>query len=364
MNLSYSDEQNMLREQVLKFCESDYTFDVREKIVESNYGHNPETWKQFADLGWLAVPFSEENGGFNFGPIELAVIFEEFGKALVAEPYLANVVMSGSVLESSSNELAKQTISKIIDGTTHVSVAFSEANNGYNFHDIETSVDDGKLNGVKTVVLNASFANSFLVYAKNGDKPVIYLVDAKAAGVSVNSFSTVDGQNCGDVTFENVEVGESLIISHDNDASQAINAMLDLANLCICAEAVGGMTASYLKTVQYTKEREQFGQPISNFQVLQHKMVDMFIEAEVSKSLLFKAMLQLDGKDDEASKTISGLKAQIGKSSRQVGQAAVQLHGGMGVSDEMSIGHYLKRFTVIDALFGNRNYHLNNFSNL
>ena len=273
MNLSYSDEQNMLREQVLKFCESDYTFDVREKIVESNYGHNPETWKQFADLGWLAVPFSEENGGFNFGPIELAVIFEEFGKALVAEPYLANVVMSGSVLESSSNELAKQIISKIIDGTTQVSVAFSEANNGYNFHDIETSVDDGKLNGVKTVVLNASFANSFLVYARNGDKPVIYLVDAKAAGVSVNSFSTVDGQNCGDVTFENVEVGESLIISHDNDASQAINAMLDLANLCICAEAVGGMTASYLKTVQYTKEREQFGQPISNFQVLQHKQL-------------------------------------------------------------------------------------------
>ena len=140
MNLSYSDEQNMLREQVLKFCESDYTFNVREKIVESNYGHNPETWKQFADLGWLAVPFSEENGGFNFGPIELAVIFEEFGKALVAEPYLANVVMSGSVLESSSNELAKQTISKIIDGTTQVSVAFSEANNGYNFHDIELSL--------------------------------------------------------------------------------------------------------------------------------------------------------------------------------------------------------------------------------
>ena len=182
MNLSYSDEQNMLREQVLKFCESDYTFDVREKIVESNYGHNPETWKQFADLGWLAVPFSEENGGFNFGPIELAVIFEEFGKALVAEPYLANVVMSGSVLESSSNELSKQTISNIIDGTTQVSVAFSEANNGYNFHDIETSVDDGKLNGVKTVVLNASFANSFLVYAKNRDKPVIYLVGAKEDG--------------------------------------------------------------------------------------------------------------------------------------------------------------------------------------
>ena len=212
--------------------------------------------------------------------------------------------------------------------------------------------------------MNGGNADQFIVLANHENSSALVLIDSDVKGLSVQSFKTLDGQTCGELTFENVSLDAESILALGDEAESLFNRMIDLSILCISAEAVGAMTSSYMKTVQYTKEREQFGQPISNFQVLQHKMVDMFIEAEVSKSLLFKAMLQLDGKDDEASKTISGLKAQIGKSSRHVGQTAVQLHGGMGVSDEMSIGHYLKRFTVIDALFGNRNYHLNNFSNL
>ena len=192
----------------------------------------------------------------------------------------------------------------------------------------------------------------------------MYLVDADTPGLSINSFSTIDGSNCGDLHFEDVSTENTVILLSGDDATQAIDKMLDLSILCICAEAIGGMFTSYTKTVQYTKEREQFGQPISNFQVLQHRMVEMFMETEIAKSLLMKAMMQLDANDKESSKTISALKAQVGKASRIVGQEAVQLHGGMGVSNEMSIGHYLKKFTAIDSMFGNRIFHLKRFTSL
>ncbi len=369
MNLEYSDEQMMLRDQVTKFCESDYTFDKREKIISSDEVFNKDIWKQFSDLGWLSIPFNEDNGGFNFGPIELSIIFEEFGKNLVVEPYLANVVMSGKLLEIINSDQSKSLITKIISGDKQISLAISEPDNAYNFHSIKTNVSESNskilLNGNKSIVLNSKNADYFIVYAVNQDKENgLYLVNSDTAGLSINNFKTFDGQICGELTFENVEVDKSNVLVSGDSSVDAINSVMDYINLCLSAEAVGAMIASYTKTVQYTKEREQFDQPISNFQVLQHKMVDMFIEAEISKSLLFKAMLQLDSNDNDASKTISSLKAQIGKSGRFVGQTAVQLHGGMGVSDEMSIGHYLKRLTAIDALFGNRNYHLNRFASL
>ena len=364
MDLEFSDEQNMLRDAVSKFCETEYTFDKREKIVESNLGHSPDLWKQFAELGWLGMPFSEKNGGYDAGPIELSIIFEEFGKHLIVEPYLSNIVMSGSLLESTDTDVSRELINNIISGNKQVSVAFSEPDNGYKFHDISCSVADNKINGTKSIVLNAEFADKFIVYLKNENNNGLYLVDADTPGLSINSFNTIDGSNCGDLHFEDVSTENTVVLLSGDDATQAIDKMLDLSILCICAEAIGGMFTSYTKTVQYTKEREQFGQPISNFQVLQHRMVEMFMETEIAKSLLMKAMMQLDANDKESSKTISALKAQVGKASRIVGQEAVQLHGGMGVSNEMSIGHYLKKFTAIDSMFGNRIFHLKRFTSL
>jgi len=365
MNLNYSDEQNMLREQVLKFCETNYDFIDREKILDSDSGYSEENWKQFAELGWLAVPFKEDNGGFNFGPIELTVLFEEFGKALVVEPYLSSVVMSGTILEGSNIPEKIDIIEKIISGEHQVSVAYAELNIGYNFLDCNTTLskdaDGFSLNGSKSLVLNGGNANKFIVLATHDNAPALALVEADVEGLSIQSFKTLDGQTCGELTFENVSVSSESILALGDEAKSLFNKMLDVSILCISAEAVGAMTSSYMKTVQYTKEREQFSQPISNFQVLQHRMVDMFIETELTKSLMIKATLQLDSDDPDASKTISALKVQVGKAGRLVGQHAVQLHGGMGVSNEMSIGHYLKRFTAIDSMFGNTQHHINKY---
>ena len=365
MNLNYSDEQNMLREQVLKFCETNYDFIDREKILLSEEGYSNDNWKQFAELGWLAVPFKEDNGGFNFGPIELTVLFEEFGKALVVEPYLSSVVMSGTILEGSNHPEKTSIIEKIISGEHQISVAYAEPNIGYNFLDCVTAVskdgDGFSLNGSKSIVLNAGNANQFIVLSTYEEAPLLAIIDADAKGLSVQSFKTLDGHTCGELTFENVSLTHESILASGDDAETLFNKMVNISILCISAEAVGAMTASYMKTVQYTKEREQFAQPISNFQVLQHRMVDMFIETELTKSLLIKATLQLDSGDPETENTISASKVQVGKAGRLVGQHAVQLHGGMGVSNEMSIGHYLKRFTAIDSMFGNTQYHINKY---
>ena len=365
MNLNYSDEQNMLREQVLKFCETNYDFIDREKILETEAGYSQDNWKQFADLGWLAVPFKEENGGFNFGPIELTVLFEEFGKALVVEPYLSSVVMSGTILESSNHSNKSSIIEKIIAGEHQVSVAYAEPNIGYNFFDCITSLSNSRdnlsLNGTKSLVLNGGNADQFIVLANQEGSSVLILVDSDVDGLSVQSFKTIDGQTCAELSFENISIDSESILASGDEAEAIFNKMINMSILCISAEAVGAMNASYMKTVQYTKEREQFSQPISNFQVLQHRMVDMFIETELTKSLLIKATLQLDSNDPEAGNTISALKVQVGKAGRLVGQHAVQLHGGMGVSNEMSIGHYLKRFTAIDSMFGNTQHHINKY---
>jgi alkylation response protein AidB-like acyl-CoA dehydrogenase len=273
--------------------------------------------------------------------------------------------MSGTVLEGSNHPQKTSIIEKIISGEHQVSVAYAEPNIGYNFFHCLSAVSkngDGYiLNGSKSLVLNGGNADQFIVLANHENSPILALIDAGIKGLSVQSFKTLDGQTCGELTFENIALDSESILASGDDAKALFNKMIDLSILCISAEAVGAMTSSYMKTVQYTKEREQFAQPISNFQVLQHRMVDMFIETELTKSLLIKATLQLDSDDPEAGNTISALKVQVGKAGRLVGQHAVQLHGGMGVSNEMSIGHYLKRFTAIDSMFGNTQHHINKY---
>ncbi|MEK9649843.1 MAG: acyl-CoA dehydrogenase family protein [Gammaproteobacteria bacterium] len=363
MNLNYSDEQLMLQEQIAKFCLSDYSFALREKIIAENSGHSIEIWNQFAELGWLALPFSEKNGGLDFGPIELSILFEEFGKALVVEPYLSSVVMSGYLLDHTSLDYSSL-IQEIISGKTHVSTAFAEPNGGYEFLKPQTQLSKGKLNGSKSIVLNAKNSKYLIVTCHENSELKVVILEQAAKGVSINNFKTFDGQTCSDVSFENVSVDEDSVLFHGSDAEIALNQMFNYAILCVSAEAVGCMSEAVKKTVSYTKERQQFGVPISSFQVLQHRMVEMFMEAEISKSLLIKTMLQLNSKDPAGEKTLSSLKAQVGKSGKFVCQEAVQLHGGMGVSNEMSIGHYLKRITAIDSQFGNRSYHLKKFMTL
>ena len=363
MNLDYNDEQNMLREQIQKFCESEYDFYKREEIVKSSKDFDPNVWNLFAEQGWLSMPFSEQSGGLGFGPIELSILFEEFGKALVIEPYLSTVVLSGTLLDKSTFSETNDLIEKICTGSIHISLAYAEVDNGYDYLNPSTTLDSKfVLNGTKTLVLNGSNAEKIIVTCSNDDSLNIVVLDANTPGVSINSFSTVDGQSCSEISFENVKLDKSNIIAAGNGAENLLKETINLATLCICAEAVGCMESCYHKTLEYTKGREQFGQPISGFQVLQHRMVDMFIESELAKSLLIKAMLEVNNRSDEMYKHVSALKSYVGKSGKLSAKEAVQLHGGMGVSEEMMIGHYLKKMISIDALFGNADYHLKTFS--
>ena len=363
MNLDYNDEQNMLREQIQKFCESEYDFYKREEIVKSSNDFDENVWNLFAEQGWLSMPFSEQSGGLGFGPIELSILFEEFGKALVIEPYLSTVVLSGTLLDKSTFSEKNDLIEKICTGSIHISLAYAEVDNGYDYLNPSTTLDSKfVLNGTKTLVLNGSNAEKIIVTCTNDDTLNIVVLDANTSGVSINSFSTVDGQSCSEISFENVQLDKSNIIATGNDAENLLKETINLATLCICAEAVGCMESCYHKTLEYTKGREQFGQPISGFQVLQHRMVDMFIESELAKSLLIKAMLEVNNRSDEMYKHVSALKSYVGKSGKLSAKEAVQLHGGMGVSEEMMIGHYLKKMISIDALFGNADYHLKTFS--
>ena len=363
MNLDYNDEQNMLREQIQKFCESEYDFYKREEIVKSSNDFDENVWNLFAEQGWLSMPFSEQSGGLGFGPIELSILFEEFGKALVIEPYLSTVVLSGTLLDKSTFSEKNDLIEKICTGSIHISLAYAEVDNGYDYLNPSTTLDSKfVLNGTKTLVLNGSNAEKIIVTCTNDDALNIVVLDANTPGVSINSFSTVDGQSCSEISFENVKLDKSNVIATGNDAENLVKETINLATLCICAEAVGCMESCYHKTLEYTKGREQFGQPISGFQVLQHRMVDMFIESELAKSLLIKAMLEVNNRSDEMYKHVSALKSYVGKSGKLSAKEAVQLHGGMGVSEEMMIGHYLKKMISIDALFGNADYHLKTFS--
>ncbi len=363
MNLDYNDEQNMLREQIQKFCESEYDFYKREEIVKSSNDFDENVWNLFAEQGWLSMPFSEQSGGLGFGPIELSILFEEFGKALVIEPYLSTVVLSGTLLDKSIFSEKNDLIEKICTGSMHISLAYAEVDNGYDYLNPSSTLDSKfVLNGTKTLVLNGSNAEKIITTCTNDESLNIAILDADSSGVSINSFSTVDGQSCSEISFENVKLDKSNIIATGDDAINLLKETINLATLCICAEAVGCMESCYHKTLEYTKGREQFGQPISGFQVLQHRMVDMFIESELAKSLLIKAMLEVNNRSDEMYKHVSALKSYIGKSGKLSAKEAVQLHGGMGVSEEMMIGHYLKKMISIDALFGNADYHLKTFS--
>ena len=309
------------------------------------------------------MPFSEQSGGLGFGPIELSILFEEFGKALVIEPYLSTVVLSGTLLDKSTFSEKNDLIEKICTGSIHISLAYAEVDKGYDYLNPTTTLDSKFiLNGTKTLVLNGSNAEKIITTCNNDETLNIVILDANTSGVSINSFSTVDGQSCSEISFENVKLDKSNIVATGNDAMNLLKETINLATLCICAEAVGCMESCYHKTLEYTKGREQFGQPISGYQVLQHRMVDMFIESELAKSLLIKAMLEVNNRSDDMYKHVSALKSYVGKSGKLSAKEAVQLHGGMGVSEEMMIGHYLKKMISVDALFGNADYHLKTFS--
>ena len=376
MDFSFSDEQALLQESVSRFITNDYGFDARQKNSRSELGYGAENWTTFAELGWLGVPFAESVGGFGGGAVELMLMMEEFGKGLVVEPYVSTVVACGTALNVAGSEQQQaEHIPSIVDGSKLWALAFAEPQSRFNLADLITSAkkDSGKylLNGYKAVVVGGPNADFFIVSVRTSGEQrdregvSLFIIPSDAPGVSTRDYPTVDGQRASELTLDNVELDESSLLGQEDHGLSVLEQATDLATLAVGSEAVGCMEVLYKDTVEYCKNREQFGQPIGKFQVLQHRMVDMFMEHEQSKSLMFMAAMRWDeGYGPEAQKAVSAFKVQVGKSGKFVGQGAVQLHGGMGMTDELNIGHYFKRLTIIDTMFGNVDHHLRRFGSL
>ncbi|MFL2705889.1 MAG: acyl-CoA dehydrogenase family protein [Gammaproteobacteria bacterium] len=375
MDFNFNEEQTLIQNQVSQFIQRDYEWEKRQALVNSDLGFGQDNWKTFAELGWLGISLSEESGGFGGSALESMIIMEEFGKGLVVEPFLETVVLCGGLLDASANnEQKKEILEKVISGDVHLALAFTEPQSRFNLHDVTTEAkkdgDNYKINGFKSVVMNGPNANSLLVVARTSGNQLdkegisLFLVDPETPGISLRNYPTVDGRRASEITFENVSVSSHNLIGEEGSSLGQLEKSIDEATLAICAEAVGAMEVLYKTTVEYSKTREQFGQAIGKFQVLQHRMVDMFMEYEQCKSLLYMATIKNVENAEDAKKSISGLKYQVGKAARFIGQQAVQLHGGMGVTEELNVGHFFKRLTTITTIFGNTDYHLKKYSNL
>jgi len=375
MDFSLSEEQQLLKDSITQFVDKDYLFDVRQKNIKSELGYSSDFWKTFADLGWLGMPFSEADGGYDGGPIDLMVIMESLGRGLVVEPYIPNVVLAGGLISRLGNEEQKTAfLPKIISGEIQMSLAFAEPQSRFNLSDvITTAKKDGEnyiLDGYKAVVMNGPSSDTLIVVARTSGTQLdekglsLFLVDPSAKGVSLRNYSNVDGSKASEVTLEGVEVSTSSLLGDEGNIYSVLEEVIDLATLAISAEAVGIMEKMNEITLEYTKTREQFGETLSSFQALQHRMVDTFMAYEQTKSLLLMCAAKLTDKADDATKAVSALKYQVGIAAKQVGEESVQLHGGMGVTDETNIGHFFKRLTTIRAIFGNTDYHLKRYSAL
>jgi len=375
MDFSLNDEQVLLRDSIDKFIRKDYSFELRRQLVESETGYSEGNWQQFSELGWLGIPFAEAWGGFGGGPLETTIVMEAFGRGLVAEPWLSTIILSGKLIENLGTEEQKhELLAGIIGGCMQVSLACYEPQARNHLSNLltraERAGDEYILNGKKSVVLNAGSADKLLVAARTGGEQMdktgisIFLVDADTEGLHRTDYRTVDGFRASELTLVNVRVSAAALLGEQGTALAALEHVIDGATLAVCAEATGAMEVLYKATVEYARTRKQFGVPIGKFQALQHRMVNMFIAHEQSRSLLQMAVSRCMEGGDGARKAVSAAKIQIGKAGRHIGQEAVQLHGGMGMTDELNVGYYFKRLTCIDALFGNVDYHLERYSSL
>ena len=374
MDFDLSEEQRLLRESVDGLLTSQYDFDSRKKYGKEKGGWSRSVWAKLAEQGLLGLPFSEDDGGFGAGAVETMIVMEALGKALVLEPYLATVVLGGGFLRRGGSADQKAAhIPGIIDGSKTFAFAQLEKNSRYDLNDVATSAkkkgDGWVIDGEKFVVLNGESADTLIVTArtKGGQRDLtgigVFLVPGDAKGISKKGYPTQDGLHAADISFTGVEVGADAAIGDPENGLALIEQVVDDARIAICAEAVGAMDESLKSTVEYLKTRTQFGVPIGSFQVLQHRAADMFVAVEQARSMSMFATMAADFDDAKArANAVAAAKVQIGRSGKFVGQQAIQLHGGIGMTMEAKIGHYFKRLTMIENTFGDADYHLRRVS--
>ena len=370
MDFDLSDEQRLLKESVTSLIEKEYAFERRKAYAREAPGYSEARWAQYAELGLLGLPFAEELGGVGGTPVETMIVMEAFGRGLVLEPYLATVVLGGGLLRLAGNAAQRQElIPKIAAGRLRLAFAHTERQSRYDLADVATTakpVASGfVLSGQKGVVLHGEGADRVVVSARTAGGPreaagiSLFLVDPKQAGVSVQGYPTVDGLRAAEITLRDVRLDKNALLGEQDWALPVIERAVDLAVAALTAEAVGAMAVMHELTVEYLKTRKQFGVAIGSFQALQHRAVDMLVALEQARSMAMLAAMMAEAPDaGERRRTIAAAKVQCGRSGRYVGQQAIQLHGGIGMTEEYKVGHYFKRVSMIDTMFGDADHHL------
>ncbi len=372
MDFNYTETQDMLRDTLARFLADTYDFERRKKMLDSAEGRDPGIWRALAqDLGILSAPFAEKHGGMDGGALENVIMMEELGKVISIEPYLQTIVIGGGALKHVGGAMADAMIPEIIAGNAIIAFAYAEPQGRFDLANLRTTAKaDGAgyvLNGHKGVVYAAPWASHILVTARTGGSQrersgvELFLIDAKSPGIVRRDYPTVDGFRASEIYFENVAVpGDALLPG----GLALIERIVDEATVAVCAEACGVTRKLHEGTLDYSKQRQQFGQPIGRFQVLQHRMADMFIEVEQIVSMTLMATLKLDLPEAQRKAAVSLAKAKVARSAKFVGQNAVQTHGGIGITLELAIGHYFKRATMIESQFGTADHHLDRFEQL
>jgi pimeloyl-CoA dehydrogenase small subunit len=370
MDFDLTEEQRLLKDSIERLLKDRYDFESRKAYAASAEGWSRELWAQYAELGLLALPFAEAHGGFGGGPAETMIVMEAFGRALALEPYLTTVVLGGAALRHGGSEPQRAALApRIADGSLLLALAHTERQSRYDLHDVATTAKhDGNafvLDGEKGVVLHGDTADKIIVTARSAgsrrDRAGIglFLVDAGASGVSRRGYQTQDGLRAAEVSLAGVRVAPEDVLGDPEDALPLLERVVDEAMAALAAEAVGAMGEMHALTVEYLKTRKQFGVPIGSFQVLQHRAADMFVALEQARSMAMFATMMVQEEDaGERRKAVAAAKVQIGRSGRFIAHQAIQLHGGVGMTAEFKVGHYFKRVTMIDSVFGDADHHL------
>lgn len=376
MDFNFTEEQQLLADTVKRFVREDYTFERRREIIASPEGWSREVWAKLAELGLTALNVPEAHGGLNAGPVETMLVMNAIGEGLVVEPYLGAAVLAPALISRLADEkAASELFEGLVSGERIVIVAHQEPLARGEVQHVQTRAEKSGngyvLDGHKAVIIHGGAADELLVTARTSGQPgdrdgvSVFRVDPRADGVTVKSYRTIDGLRGADIILKGVKVGADRRIGPEGGAFDAIEAAHDIALSALCAEAVGIMKAMNAATLEYTKNRKQFGQPIAKFQVLQHRMVDMFMHSEQALSMSYLAAIKcVDPDPVERHRALSAAKVVIGQAGRFVGQQAIQLHGGMGMTDELMISHHFKRLTAIDLSFGDTDFHLQKFIGL
>ena len=373
MDLQYTPEQTQLRESVERFVREAYDFAHRRKLVTSERGHDEGCWRQYAEFGWLAIPFSEEEGGIGGDATDTGIVMEGVGRGLLLEPYLANVVLAGGLLRALASPAQKaEWLQPMMNGERKLALAYAEPGSRYEITHCETTARrDGVayvLDGHKTLVYGAPAADAFVVVARTagavGERAGLsaFVVDAGTPGVTLTPYATHDGQRAGDIALKGVRVDAARLLGAEGQAGEALERVLDQGIAALASEAVGAMSVLVDATLEYLKTRQQFGRPIGTNQALQHRMVDMYIALDEARSMALYGALMLREEDAAARrKALSATKIEIDRTARRVGQEAVQLHGAMGVTEELAVGHYFKRLSMIATTFGDSDWHVERY---